>query len=216
MRSTNSLSGRHCLVKSQCVQSISFPFQSEAIYSFEKATSALDCSSPPTNKCLGSLFLSPSLRSAHRCRPLFPELKLGAVGGLRSPHSHPGPPSRTPGLGRMRAQPPEFPLCFSQDGQDHKPGGGGGGGRAGAHQNHVNQFSRISQVGFPRTHTRQEGLTIVQASHSPVPLCVSCLGRGGLNESWASLCHLKTRSRVNGFQKLSCFIRLTCGNVFFN
>lgn len=93
---------------------------------------------------------------------------------------------------------------------------GWGLGGVGAHQNHVNQFSRISQVGFPRTRTRQQGLTTVQASHSPVPLCVSCLGRGGLNESWASLCHLKTRCRVNGFQKLSCFIGLTCGNVFFN
>lgn len=87
---------------------------------------------------------------------------------------------------------------------------------AGAHQNHVNQFPQISLVGFPRTHTRQEGLTTVQASHSPMPLCVSCLGRGGLlNESWASLCYLKTRSRVNGCQELSCFIGLTCGNVFF-
>lgn len=42
---TNSFHGRRCLVKSQCVKSIHFPFQSEIIYSFEKASSVLVCSS---------------------------------------------------------------------------------------------------------------------------------------------------------------------------
>lgn len=122
----------------------SFPISIEAIYSFEKATSALVCSSLPANiwgvsfspfnsdlptdvsLCSGSLILGPREATEALTLPLVPA---------------PG----TQSLGGMQVQFLEFPLCFSCSRERRC--------RTTSlwvdtHQNHVNEFSRISPGGL--------------------------------------------------------------------
>lgn len=155
------------MMKSQCVKSHRCPFQSEAIYSFEKATSALVCSSH--QQISGESF---SLSSQ-----ICPQMSASV--------------SRADSWGRERPQGPSLSSCSFLWGLGAWEGcepslwsshsAIAAVGRESARPLSVGQillrametdFAEVPQVGFPRTHIRGKGLTLVRHQTAP-RACVS-------------------------------------------